>query len=106
VDVEVPVPPWTHYRAKIARLSRDRAPDDPELVEARRNLKAVRLGDRIASDLHSQPALTVEQRADLATSLVGVLDTPDELTCRRILGLLGAVAVEPVEAGGTDVPAA
>jgi hypothetical protein len=100
---------WTHYRAQVASLTRDRDETDPELVAARRNLKAARLQDRIASDLHSSPELTVEQRAELATSLVGVLDTPDELTCRRILALLGAGrdAVEPerIEAGGPDARA-
>jgi hypothetical protein len=98
---------WTHYRAKIASLSRDRDPDDPELIEARRNLKALRLQDRIASDLHSQPALTVEQRAELAAPLVSVLAAPDELTCRRLLALLNnGHAGNETTGGGDHAPAA
>lgn len=29
---------WTHHRARVAALTRDRADDDPELVEARHQL--------------------------------------------------------------------
>lgn len=35
--------PWTHYRARIASLTRSRLPDDPDLVEARRLLALARL---------------------------------------------------------------
>jgi len=34
--------PWTYYRARIAALSRDRAADDPELVQARADLAEAR----------------------------------------------------------------
>ena len=38
---------WMHYRAKVAALSRDRAPDDPELLDARQKLREERLKEHI-----------------------------------------------------------
>ncbi len=38
---------WMHERAKVASLTRSRPADDPDLIEARRNLKAERLADYI-----------------------------------------------------------
>lgn len=64
---------WTHERARVASLSRDRAHDDPELIEARRNLRAERLAARIAeyaADVAATaPELTDEQRARIAVLL-------------------------------------
>ena len=40
------MPQWTHHRARVAALSRDRAPDDPELLAARRDLAAAREAER------------------------------------------------------------
>ena len=37
---------WTHHRARVAALSRDRAPDDPELLAARRDLAQARAAER------------------------------------------------------------
>ena len=34
---------WRTYRSRIARLSQDRPPDDPDLLEAKRDLVAARL---------------------------------------------------------------
>jgi hypothetical protein len=77
---------WTHHRARVAALSRDRAPDDPELVAARqalaearaaerRNIEAQRLaryvkrvGDRLAED-----PLTPEECDRLALLFRGAL---------------------------------
>lgn len=42
---------WTHQRARVASLSRSRTPDDPELLDARRGLKAARLAARIHLEL-------------------------------------------------------
>ena len=61
----------THYRAKIAALSRDRAQDDPELVDARRNYRAERLAEHIAKVVAEAPPLTAEQRDRLAVLLRG-----------------------------------
>lgn len=62
---------WTHERARIASLSRSRKPDDPELIEARRNLRAVRLAEHVTKALAAAPPLTDEQRQSIARLLTG-----------------------------------
>lgn len=62
---------WTHERARIASLSRSRTPDDPELVDARRNLKTERLADYIVRVVDDAPALSAAQRDRLALLLRG-----------------------------------
>lgn len=62
---------WTHERARIASLSRSRKADDPELVIARRNLKAERLALYIAEVVDAAPPLSLEQRDRLAVLLRG-----------------------------------
>ena len=52
---------WTHERAKVAALSRSRSADDPELIEARRNLKAVKLAEYVTRVVSEAPPLTDEQ---------------------------------------------
>ena len=59
------MPQWTHHRARVAALSRDRAPDDPELVDARRSLAAARLEEYIERTVAAAPPLTAAQRARL-----------------------------------------
>lgn len=63
---------WTHHRARVAALSRDRTPDDPELVDARRSLRAERLADYIKRTVDEAPPLTDEQRARLVSLLTPV----------------------------------
>lgn len=63
---------WTTERARVASLSRSRAADDPDLIEARRNLKVERLADYIERVVNDAPPLTREQRDKLATLLRGV----------------------------------
>ena len=58
-----------HHRARIGALSRDRKPDDPELQNAKRDLKATRCADYIKEILATAPELTLEQRAKLAELL-------------------------------------
>ncbi len=53
------------HRGRVGRLSRDRAPDDPELVDARRSLAAARLEDYIAKTVAAAPPLTAAQLARL-----------------------------------------
>ncbi len=60
---------WTHHRARVASLSRDRQPDDPDLIEARRDLHAARLAEHITKAVAGWPPLTVEQRDRLAVLL-------------------------------------
>lgn len=52
---------WTQDRARVASLSRSRAADDPELIEARRNLKAERLAAYVKQVVESAPPLTEAQ---------------------------------------------
>ena len=53
---------WTQERARVAVLTRHRPADDPELIEARRNLKALRLEDHVKAVVDSAPPLTAAQR--------------------------------------------
>ncbi len=67
-------------RAKIAALTRavrngERAADDPELADARRDLAQAQLADYIEKILAQAPPLTDEQRTRLAELLKPV--------CRR-----------------------
>jgi len=60
-----------HYRGRVAGLSRDRLPDDPELLDAKRNLRAENLAVHIAELVDAAPPLTAEQRDRLAALLRG-----------------------------------
>lgn len=60
-----------HQRAKLANLSRGRQPDDPEIIEARRNLRAEMLADHVANVVAQAPPLTAEQRDRIAAILRG-----------------------------------
>ncbi len=62
---------WTAERARVASLSRSRTPDDPALVEARRNLRAARAEDYIKRLVEAAPPLTDQQRSRLAVLLTG-----------------------------------
>lgn len=61
---------WTEARARVAALSRSRTPDDPELVNARRALRAARLENQIRGTLAVTPPLTDEQRDHLAALIL------------------------------------
>lgn len=58
-----------HHRARVAALSRDRAADDPELVEARRSLRAELLMQHMRELVASAPPLTNEQVEAIAALL-------------------------------------
>lgn len=60
---------WKQERARIAGLTRSRAADDPELIEARRRLRGERLAEHVAKVVAGMPPLTDAQ-------------------CERIAGLL------------------
>ena len=68
------MPASTHYRAKVASLTRSRTPDDPELVEAKRDYRAEKLGELIQHQVDAWPPLTIEQRERLAAILRGGQD--------------------------------
>lgn len=58
-------------RARIAALSRSRDATDPELVEARRNLRAEMLAESIRKTLATAPPLTDDQHRRLAGLFAG-----------------------------------
>jgi len=60
---------WKHERARIASLSRSRPADDPDLLEARRNLRAIRLQEYVEKVVAEAPPLTDEQRHRIAQLL-------------------------------------
>jgi hypothetical protein len=60
---------WTHDRARVAALSRSRTPDDPDLLDARRNLRAARAEDYIRALVDGAPPLTDEQKHRLSVLL-------------------------------------
>lgn len=62
---------WTTERARVASLSRSRNANDPELLQARRNLREAKLAEHIAKAVAEAPPLTDEQRDRLATLLRG-----------------------------------
>lgn len=62
---------WQAERARIAGLSSrpNRPADDPQIVEARRNLKALRLEEHVKKVLADAPPLSDEQRNRIAALL-------------------------------------
>ncbi len=86
---------WKHERAKVAALSRcvaagERSADDPELKEARRNLRALRLEDHVTQVLSGAPPLTDEQRERIAGLLrVGYRNDRQTVVQARITELDG-----------------
>jgi len=62
---------WTHYRGKVAGLSRTREPDDPELLDARQAMRAARIADYVKGEVAKFPPLTAEQRERIALILIG-----------------------------------
>lgn len=64
-------PTLYHHRARVAALSRDRSPDDPQLLDARRDLRAERLAQAIERTVAEAPPLTDAQRDRLTSLLAG-----------------------------------
>lgn len=60
---------WTSERARVASLSRSRPADDPELVEARQNLKALRLEEYVRKTVEQAPPLSDDQLQTIASLL-------------------------------------
>ena len=70
-----PSPAVAHARAKVGALSRDRATDDPEYIEARRALAAANLESAVLKAITNGPPLTDEQRSRIAEILEGTHST-------------------------------
>ncbi len=68
--LEVPVS-LTHTRARVAALSRSRQPDDPDLVDAKLDLREQKLAQYIARVVDAAPPLSATQRDRLAALLRG-----------------------------------
>ncbi len=62
---------WTKHRAEVAALSRSRSADDPDLINARRNLRAERLAEHVAKVVAQAPPLSPAQRDRIAVLLRG-----------------------------------
>lgn len=60
---------WKHERARVAALSRDRKPDDPELQEARQRLRALRLEEHVRKTVEAWPPLDQSQLDAIAVLL-------------------------------------
>jgi len=60
---------WTKHRAEVAALSRSRSADDPDLINARRNMRAELLADHVAKVVAQAPPLTPVQRDRIAVLL-------------------------------------
>lgn len=60
---------WTSERARYASLTRSRPADDPDLLNARRDLRCERLAKHIAETVAAAPPLTGAQRDRLAILL-------------------------------------
>jgi hypothetical protein len=71
MSVPAPVSAFNHHRGRVAALSRSRTADDPELVDARQNMRAERLADYITRVVDTMPPLTPAQRDRLALLLRG-----------------------------------
>lgn len=67
----------SHNRAKAAALTRSRDPNDPEFLDARRQLAAAVLERHVAKVVALAPPLTEEQKSRISTLLWGVGDGGD-----------------------------
>lgn len=64
-----PSAPISKARAKTARLSQSYPPDHPKLIEARRNLKALRLEEYVQKAVSEAPELSPDQLERIAALL-------------------------------------
>lgn len=60
---------WTKVRSQIALHKRNH-PDEPIPVELYQELKAARLAQHVQDVLSSVPELTLQQRAEIAATLL------------------------------------
>ena len=60
---------WTHERARVARLSQTRKPDDPDLAQARERLRVARLEEHVRKLVDSAPPLDEATKLRIAALL-------------------------------------
>lgn len=60
---------WTVERARVASLSRSRQPDDPDLISARRNMRAEHLAAYVERVVSEAPTLTDDQLRRISSIL-------------------------------------
>lgn len=65
-------PEVSHHRARIAALSRDRLPDDPELLQARRALALARTEVAIRRAIEAAPPLDPDALARIRALIPAV----------------------------------
>jgi hypothetical protein len=58
-----------HHRARLAALSRDRLPDDPELLEVRKSYSRAAWSDRVKRLIAAAPPLSREDLEPIAALL-------------------------------------
>jgi hypothetical protein len=68
---------WTHHCARVAVPSRDRASDDPKLLDERRKLREARLADYIKRTVNAFPPRTPEARGRLTVLLRDAAPEPN-----------------------------
>lgn len=60
---------WKAERARVAALTRSRTPDDPDLIAARRDMRALQLEEHVQRVVAEAPPLTEKQRQRIAALL-------------------------------------
>jgi hypothetical protein len=71
-----PKPPLSALQARYAALTRDRDPDDPELIEAKHAFVFARFEGRLAEFLADAPTLSEERLQKIAAMLKAGSSTP------------------------------
>lgn len=79
---------WTKERSRVALLSKTHSPDDPIVLEAKRDLRAARLAEYVEKIVAEAPPLTAEQRDRIAGLLRGSSEpTPTPRVHAEFIGL-------------------
>ena len=62
---------WTSERARVASLTRSRPQDDPDLLEAKSNLKVELYAEHVRKLVAAAPKLTSTQRDTIMAAFAG-----------------------------------
>jgi hypothetical protein len=66
-----PAPAVAKARGRVGSLTRSRTDQDPDLVDARRDLAAANIGEYVRKVVSNAPPLTAEQQDRIAALLGG-----------------------------------